>query len=93
MILEILNNGTAVGSDVETDKIFDFGYTTSLNETDKYSQNKVHSGIGGYDIRNILQKYGADVEFISSPKDEFTVTYKITFNNVEIPESEWTDND
>ncbi len=93
VILEILNNGTAVGSDVETDKIFDFGYTTSLNETDKYSQNKVHSGIGGYDIRNILQKYGADVEFISSPKDEFTVTYKITFNNVEIPESEWTDND
>jgi len=93
IVLEVSNNGTPVASDVDIDKIFDFGYTTSLNVQDKYSHNRVHSGIGCHDIRAILRKYKADVEFISSPEDEFTVTYRITFNNVEIPESEWTDND
>jgi tryptophan synthase alpha chain len=35
-------NIRALAGGITTDKIFDFGYTTSLNETDKYSQNKVH---------------------------------------------------
>lgn len=92
VVLDVSNNGAPVAPDVDIDKIFDFGYTTSLNVQDKYLRDRVHSGIGCHDIRTILRKYGADVEFISSPEEELTVTYRIIFTNVEIQESEWPNN-
>lgn len=94
IVLEIANNGTPIQKDVDLSMVFDYGYTTALNEIDTTSSDgSVHSGIGGYDIRNILKKYHGDVEIISNPESDFPVMYRITFNNVEIPETEWKDND
>ena len=72
--MTISNNGSPLKEDAREDMVLSFGYSTSLN-TDG------HTGIGGHEIKSIMEKYGGKVEFISSPEDEFPVAYRLYFKD------------
>ena len=87
IVLDIFNNGEPMLEGVDTDYVKTYGGSTKLNQQSE-SDGKVHSGIGGYDIFNILKKYNAEYEVFSTPEKTYTVYYTITFHNIikgEIP--------
>lgn len=81
IVVEIFNNGEPMHKEVDTEFIKTYGCSTKLNANNE-SEGKVHSGIGGNQIDNILSKYNATYEVYSTPHDEFTVCYRILFHDV-----------
>lgn len=81
-IIRISNNGSPLPENINPEDVFLYGYSTSLNA--ETHDGKEHHGLGGYDTRNILKKYGADVKIISSPDEEYTVTYVLTFTKTDL---------
>ena len=71
MLIKIANNGTPLPSDLNTDLMLEYGYTTALNQ-------QGHAGIGGGEIAEIMHKFGGDVRVISTPDKKFTVTYVLS---------------
>jgi len=71
MLIKIANNGVPLQSDVSTDLVLEYGYTTALNQ-------KGHAGIGGGEMAEIMHKFGGDIRVISTPDKKFTVTYVLT---------------
>lgn len=80
--VRISNNGTPLPNDMDTDDVFAFGYSSALNEADENGHE--HMGLGAFEVRNILDEFGASVEFISTPENEYTVTYEITFTKTNL---------
>ena len=81
VILEISNNGEPLSlDDDKIHYIFMYGYSTSLNKDG-------HSGQGGAEIYQIMNLYGAKVNIISTPNEEYTVTYQLIFPNTGIDDS------
>ena len=80
----ISNNGNPLPKDIEKKDLFNYGISTALNRTSTASGNKhVHSGIGLYEVKQLLNKYGADVKITSFGKNGSDVTVIITFSNFE----------
>ena len=48
------------------------------------NETEVHRGLGGFEVKRLMNEFGDDAEFISTPDDEFTVTYKLLFHNTNI---------
>lgn len=71
MLIKIANNGVALPSDLNTDLVLEYGYTTALNQHG-------HAGIGGGEMAEIMHKFGGDIRVISTPDKKFTVTYVLT---------------
>ena len=71
MLIKIANNGAALPSDLNTDLVLEYGYTTALNQ-------QGHAGIGGGEMAEIMHKFGGDVRVISTPEKKFTVTYVLS---------------
>ncbi|MDE5788140.1 MAG: hypothetical protein K2H79_06330 [Bacteroidaceae bacterium] len=71
MLIKVSNNGYPLPTDVDSELLLEYGYSTALNQNG-------HSGIGGGEIAEIMHKFGGDVRIISSPKKKFTVTYVLT---------------
>ena len=71
MLIKIANNGNALPSDLNTDLVLEYGYTTALNQ-------QGHAGIGGGEMAEIMHKFGGDIRVISTPDKKFTVTYVLT---------------
>lgn len=71
MLIKIANNGAALPSDLNTDLVLEYGYTTALNQ-------RGHAGIGGGEMAEIMHKFGGDIRVISTPDKKFTVTYVLT---------------
>ncbi len=71
MLIKIANNGIPLPSDVSTDLVLEYGYTTALNQ-------KGHAGIGGGEMAEIMHKFGGDIRVISTPDKKFTVTYVLS---------------
>ena len=71
MHIEIANNGVALPSDLNTDLLLEYGYTTALNQHG-------HAGIGGGEMAEIMHKFGGNVRIISTPDKRFTVTYVLS---------------
>ena len=59
--IRILNNGAPLSDGIDEESMFQYGYSTALNESSSEGDNHIHSGIGLYDVKNILGRYGADV--------------------------------
>ena len=76
-VLSVSNNGDPLPADKKPEEVFIWGETTG---------GKTHAGIGGYQIRNLMEEFGGKVELISTPDDEFTVTYKLTFTKTNLME-------
>lgn len=74
LIVEIDNNGTPIPEDRDTASLLEYGVSTALHKDG-------HNGIGCSEIKDIMSRYDGKVEIISSPKDDFTVKYVLTFLN------------
>ncbi len=72
-IIEIENNGTAIPADRDTSTLLEYGVSTALHHDG-------HNGIGCNEIDDIMRRYDGNVEIVSSPENEFTVKYVLTFN-------------
>lgn len=70
--LLIENNGTPIPDDRDPASLLEYGVSTVLH-TDG------HNGIGCNEIDDIMRRYDGKVEIKSSPKEEFTVKYLLTF--------------
>jgi len=71
MLIKVANNGAPLPSDLNTDLVLDYGYTTALNQ-------RGHAGIGGGEMAEIMHKFGGDIRVISTPDKKFTVTYVLS---------------
>lgn len=74
-VLSISNNGEAIPSRINPDEIFIWGNT---------SGGKDHAGIGGYQVKDLMEEFSGKAEIISTPDEEYTVTYKLTFTKTNL---------
>ncbi len=72
--IRIANNGEPAPDSLDPKKVFNLGYTTRFG--------KGHSGTGAYEVKQLMEMYGGEVKFISTPDEEYTVTYVLTFKNM-----------
>ena len=75
-IITISNNGQAVREDVTEEYVFTYNKSTQ--------NGKSHYGIGGYEVKRLMQEFDGDAEFISEPEAEFPVKYRLLFHNTGI---------
>ena len=75
-IITVSNNGESISDGFDVKKTFEYGYTTKSSEG--------HSGIGAYQIDDLMKKFGGSVEIISTPEELYTVTYVLKFNRVNV---------
>lgn len=68
--VRITNNGQPLDKSVNKNNIFQDGLTTGKG-----------SGIGAWQIKNVMNKYGTDVQVIDDPKAEFPFGYNLLFEN------------
>ena len=80
--VRISNNGSPIPGDMNVEDVFAFGYSSALNEVDENGHE--HMGLGAFEVRNILEDNGASVRLISTPENEYTVTYEITFTKTNL---------
>lgn len=72
--LEIANNGTPIPSDRDTASLLEYGASSKLHQDG-------HNGIGCNEIDDIMHRYDGKVEIVSTPDEEFTVKYILTFKS------------
>jgi signal transduction histidine kinase len=75
-IITISNNGNPVSENVTEEYVFTYNSSTR--------NGKGHYGIGGYEVKRLMQEFDGDAEFISQPEAEFPVKYKLIFHNTGI---------
>lgn len=75
-VIYISNNGKALDPQLTADDVFAYSCSTK--------RGKGHYGLGGYEVKNLMREFGGDADVISTPKEEYTVTYKLTFNDTNI---------
>ena len=68
----IENNGSPIPDDRDPASLLEYGVSTVLHCDG-------HNGIGCNEIDDIMHRYDGKVDIISSPKEEFTVKYLLTF--------------
>lgn len=75
-IVNITNNGKPLLSGYDSESVLTYGISSK--------EGNGHYGIGGYEVRKLMQEFDGDAKFISNPDDEFSVTYKLIFhkNNI-----------
>lgn len=73
LVMEIENNGNPIPTDRDPDSLLEYGVSTALHQDG-------HNGIGCNEIDDIMRRYDGSVRIISSPENEFTVKYVLTFN-------------
>ena len=72
-VITISNNGKPVQSDVTEEDVFTYNKSTQIG--------KNHYGIGGYEVKRLMQEFDGDAEFVSQPNNAYPVAYKLTFYN------------
>ncbi len=77
LIIEIENNGTPIPENRDTASLLEYGVSTALHQDG-------HNGIGCNEIKDIMTRYNGRVEIVSTPKEEYTVKYVLTFSNAYI---------
>ena len=68
----VSNNGNPIHKDFSANDVFKYAKSTS----DAISG---HHGTGGYEVWKLMKQFGGSAEFFSTPDEEYTVTYKLTF--------------
>lgn len=80
-VVAISNNGEPI-KELTPQEVLTYGLTTEHTRTGNASTN--HFGIGGYEIKKLMTEFNGDVEIISTPDEEFTVTYRLVFHNTNV---------
>ncbi len=75
LYIEIKNNGNPLPKDRDIDTLFEFGVSTSLHQDG-------HNGIGCHEIKDIMGRYNGSVQLVSSPDEEYTVKYLLSFRSI-----------
>ena len=81
-VIIISNNGSAMHSQIKPSEVFIYGKTSKMGRGSE--KDDTHFGIGGYEIKKLMQEFGGDAEIISEPESDFPVSYKLTFFNTNI---------
>lgn len=74
-VLSISNNGDPLPVGKDPSEVFVWG---------KSEGGKEHAGIGGYQVKDLMEHFGGQAEIISTPDEDFTVTYKLTFTKTNL---------
>lgn len=72
-IIIISNNGKPLHEKITGEDVFTYGRSSKNGQS--------HFGIGGYEIRYLMREFNGNAEFISSPTDEYTVSYKLAIKD------------
>lgn len=80
-IVFISNNGHPAKPGLNSDDVFKFGVTSS-------GHRDRHSGIGGYEIKKLMERFDGTIEFINSPEEVYPVAYKLVFTKTNIVNTE-----
>ena len=80
-VIAISNNGDPI-KELTPQEMLTYGLTTEHSRTTDVSKN--HFGIGGYEVKKLMTEFNGDVEIISTPDEEFTVTYRLIFHNTNV---------
>ena len=79
LLIFISNNGCPIVDSMAQDELFKYGTSTRRGEADM--EGHVHSGLGCYQIKALMNIDGqGDVTVKSNPKSEYPVTYILTFH-------------
>lgn len=70
----VANNGKPFHDKLTVEDVFTYGRSSENGQK--------HYGIGGYEVWQLMKKFGGDAEFVSSPNEKFTVSYRLTFNDI-----------
>ena len=79
--ITIKNNGLPLKEGVSSSDVFMSDFSTSLKQ--KANDGSEHFGIGGYEIKSLMEDYGS-VKIESKPSSEFPVIYTLSFNDISI---------
>ena len=79
IVLAISNDGSPLPADRNPEDIFIYGVSEG---------GKNHLGIGAYQVRNLMREFDGDAEIISTPEEDFTVTYRLIFTKTTFNDSE-----
>lgn len=77
LIIRIDNNGRPMPVGMTAEKVFTYGDTTEEGSDE-------HGGLGGYLIKDMMTKFGGEVELELNAKADFPVAYKLVFRDVNI---------
>ena len=80
-VIAISNNGEPI-RDITAEEVLIYGLTTQHTRTTDVP--KSHFGIGGYEIKKLMTEFNGDVEIISTPEEEFSVTYRLIFHDTNV---------
>ncbi|MBO4892469.1 MAG: sensor histidine kinase [Prevotella sp.] len=69
----IENNGSPIPDDRDPSSLLEYGVSTVLHCDG-------HNGIGCNEIDDVMRRYDGKVDIISSPQEEYTVKYLLTFS-------------
>lgn len=73
LTIKIENNGSPLPEDRDTSSLLEYGVSSCLHQNG-------HNGIGCNEIDDIMSRYNGSVHIISTPDEEYTVKYILTFN-------------
>lgn len=85
IVITVANNGLPLKEGVTGADVLMSGYSTELNTNG--SDGNLHSGIGGFEIKSLMEGFGS-VEVMSLPESDFPVIYKLTFNKTNLESKE-----
>lgn len=75
-ILTVSNNGAPLKDDFQKEDVFVYGQTSG--------ETKEHFGIGGYEIKRLMNEFEGDVELLANSDSEFPIAYKLIFHNTHL---------
>lgn len=77
LIVCMSNNGKPMPVKMTAEKVFTYGDTTEEGIDE-------HGGLGGYQIKDLMERFSGEVELELNAEAEFPVTYKLIFRDVNI---------
>ena len=77
LIIRVDNNGKPMPVGMTAEKVFTYGDTTEEGADE-------HGGLGGYQIKDLMTKFGGEVELLLDEEADFPVAYKLVFRDVNI---------
>lgn len=78
-IVSIANNGNPLDANISCNDVTIYGQTSG--------DTRSHFGIGGYEIKRLMEEFGDEVKIVSEPNEEFKVTYNLIFHETNIVDS------
>ena len=75
-VITISNNGNPLHEQISHKDVFTYNKSSKNGGT--------HFGIGGYEIKKLMNEFGGDVEIHSDSQSDFPITYKLVFTKTNI---------